>query len=53
MILVKRVGKFLFSATFPNNHNLYTHNTNECQELGAVREGRIGRLLERNDQGYG
>ena len=23
-------------------HNLYTHNTNECQELRAVREGRIG-----------
>ena len=23
-------------------HNLYTHNTNECQELRAVREGRNG-----------
>ena len=34
-------------------HNLYTHNTNECQELRAVREGRIGRRPERNDWGYG
>ena len=23
-------------------HNLHTHNTNECQELRAVREGHIG-----------
>ena len=34
-------------------HNLCTHNTNECQELRAVREGRIGRRPERNDRGYG
>ena len=34
-------------------HNLYTHNTNECQELSAVREGCIGRCPERNDRGYG
>ena len=31
-------------------HNLYTHNTNECQELRAVQEGRIGRHPELNDQ---
>ena len=23
-------------------HDLHTHNTNECQELRAVREGRVG-----------
>ena len=34
-------------------HNLYTHNTNECHELKAVREGCIGRRPERNDRGYG
>lgn len=34
-------------------HDLHTHNTNECQELRAVRDGRIGRRLERNDRGYG
>ena len=34
-------------------HNLYTHNTNECQELRAVREGHFGRRPERNDRGYG
>src|SRR3954463_6541275 len=34
-------------------HNLHTHNTNECQELRAVREGRIGRRPDRVDWGYG
>src|SRR3954465_9690791 len=34
-------------------HALHTHNTNECQELRAVRDGRIGRCPERNDRGYG
>ena len=34
-------------------HDLYTHNTNECQELRAIREGRFGRRPQRNDRGYG
>ena len=34
-------------------HDLHTHNTNECQELRAVREGRIGRRPNRSDRGYG
>jgi len=34
-------------------HDLHTHNTNECQELRAVRDGRIGRRPDRNDWGYG
>ena len=34
-------------------HDLRTHNTNECEELRAVREGRIGRRPECNDRGYG
>ena len=34
-------------------HDLHTHNTNECQELRAVRDGRISRCPERNDRGYG
>ena len=33
-------------------HDLHTHNTNECQELRAVRDGRIGRRPDRNDRGY-
>ena len=41
------------SRPFCAYHNLHTHNTNECQELKAVREGRIGRRPERNDRGYG
>ena len=34
-------------------HNLNTHNTSDCQELRAIREGRFSRRPERNDQGYG
>ena len=34
-------------------HNLNTHNTSDCQELRAIREGRYGRRPERNDRGYG
>ena len=34
-------------------HDLHTHNTNECQELRAVREGRTGRRLDCSDRGYG
>ena len=30
-------------------HNLHTHNTNDCQELRAVREGRFDRRPECND----
>ena len=34
-------------------HNLYTHNTNDSQELRAIREGRISRRPKRNDRpGY-
>ena len=29
------------------------HNTKECQELRAVRDGHVGRRPERNDGGYG
>ena len=32
-------------------HNLNTHNTSDCQELRAIREGLYGRCPERNDQG--
>ena len=34
-------------------HNLNTHNTSDCQELRAIREGRFGRCPERNDRSYG
>ena len=34
-------------------HDLHTHNTNECQELRAMREGRIGCRPDRGDRGYG
>ena len=34
-------------------HNLNTHNTSDCQELRAIRDGRFGRRPERNDRGYG
>ena len=37
------------SPPFCAYHNLHTHNTNECQELRAVREGRFGRSPECND----
>ena len=33
-------------------HDLHTHNTNECQELRAVREGRIGCCPDHGDWGY-
>ena len=35
------------------DHDLHAHNTNECQELRVVQDGRIGRCPERNDRGYG
>ena len=31
-------------------HDLHTHNTNKCQELRAVQEGRIGRRKGWRDQ---
>ena len=34
-------------------HDLHTHNTNECQELRAVRDVCAGQCPERNDRGYG
>ena len=33
-------------------HNLNTHNTSDCQDLRALREGRYGRRLERSGRGY-
>ena len=41
------------SRPFCAFHNLNTHNTSDCQELGAIREGRFGRCPERGDRGYG
>ena len=40
------------SQPFCAFHNLHTHNTSDCQELRAIREGRFGRRPERNDRGY-
>ena len=40
------------SRPFCAFHNLHTHNTSDCQELRAIREGRFGRRPERNDRGY-
>ena len=34
-------------------HNLNTHNTSDCQELRAIREGRFSQRPERRDWGYG
>ena len=33
-------------------HNVHSHNTNDCQELRAIGDGRFGRRPERNDRGY-
>ena len=33
-------------------HNVHSHNTNDCQELRAIHDGRFGRRPERNDRGY-
>ena len=30
-------------------HNVHIHNTNDCQELWAIREGCFGQCPERND----
>ena len=34
-------------------HNVHSHNTNDCRELRALRDGCIGRCPECNDRGYG
>ena len=34
-------------------HNVNIHNTSDCQELRALRDGRLGRRPEHNDRGYG
>lgn len=34
-------------------HNVHNHNTNNCQELRALRDGLLGRCPERNNRGYG
>ena len=41
------------SRPFCAFHNLNTHNTSDCQELRAIREGRFGRCPEHSDRGYG
>ena len=41
------------SRPFCAFHNLHTHNTSDCQELRAIREGCFGRRPESNDRGYG
>ena len=41
------------SRPFCAFHNLNNHNTSDCQELRAIREGRFGRRPERGDGGYG
>ena len=32
-------------------HNVHNHNTNDCQELRAIRDGRLGRCPKHNDRG--
>ena len=34
-------------------HNMHSHNTNNCQELRAIHDGRLGCRPERNNRGYG
>ena len=41
------------SRPFCAFHNVHSHNTNDCQELNAIREGHFGRRPEHNDRGYG
>ena len=40
------------SRLFCAFHNIHSHNTNDCEELRAIRDGRFGRRPERNDRGY-
>ena len=39
------------SRTFCAFHNAHNHNTSDCQELKAIRDGRFGRHPECNDRG--
>ena len=41
------------SRPFYAFHNVHSHNTNDCQELRAIRDGSLGRRPERNDRDYG
>ena len=41
------------SRPFCAFHNVHSYNTNDCQELRAIRDGRFARRPERNDRGYG
>ena len=41
------------SRPFCAFHNVHSHNTNDCQELRAIHDGRFGRRPERSDRGYG
>ena len=41
------------SRPFCAFHNVHSHNTNNCQELRAIRDGCFGRRPERNNWGYG
>ena len=39
------------SRPFCAFHNVHSHNTNNCQELRAIRDGCFDRRPERNDRG--
>ena len=41
------------SRPFCAFHNVHSHNTNDCQELRAIQDGRFGRRPKHNDRGYG
>ncbi|XP_044419720.1 uncharacterized protein [Aegilops tauschii subsp. strangulata] len=41
------------SRPFSVFQNMHNHNTNDCQELRAVHDGRLSRRPERNDRGHG
>ena len=40
------------SRPFHAFHNVYRHNTSDCQELRALCDGCLGRHPEHNDRGY-
>ena len=40
------------SRPFCTFHNVHSHNTNDCQELRAIRDGCFGRRPECSDRGY-
>ena len=41
------------SRPFCAFHNVHSHNTNDCQELRAIHDGRFGQRPEHNDRGGG